>query len=140
MSYLTIQEAMKLTGKSESTFRNLARKLKASRSKDIKLERLKTGHEKILFKESFINSIFDTSSKGSSKQVESEASASINERDLLAILQQDLEEKNRQIEANNRQIEGLLDRLKESNLLQAQLHEQVKLLEAPKKKKRWFGW
>lgn len=140
MSYLTIQEAMKLTGKSESTFRNLARKLKASRSKDIKLEKLKTGHEKILFKESFINSYFDTSSKGSSKQVESEASASINERDLLAILQQDLEEKNRQIEANNRQIEGLLDRLKESNLLQAQLHEQVKLLEAPKKKKRWFGW
>lgn len=140
MSYLTIQEAMKLTGKSESTFRNLARKLKASRSKDIKLEKLKTGHEKILFKESFINSYFNTSSKGSSKQVESEASASINERDLLAILQQDLEEKNRQIEANNRQIEGLLDRLKESNLLQAQLHEQVKLLEAPKKKKRWFGW
>lgn len=140
MSYLTIQEAMKLTGKSESTFRNLARKLKASRSKEIKLERLKTGHEKILFKESFINGYFDTSSKGSSKQVESEASASINERYLLAILQQDLEEKNRQIEANNRQIEGLLDRLKESNLLQAQLHEQVKLLEAPKKKKRWFGW
>lgn len=132
MSYLTIQEAMKLTGKSESTFRNLARKLKASRSKDIKLEKLKTGHEKILFKESFINSYFDTSSKGSSKQVESEASASINER-TLAILERELEEKNRQIEA-------LTDRLKESNLLQAQLHEQVKLLEAPKKKKRWFGW
>jgi hypothetical protein len=132
MSYLTIQEAMKLTGKSESTFRNLARKLKASRSKEIKLEKLKTGHEKILFKESFINSYFDTSSKGSSKQVESEASASINER-TLAILERELEEKNRQIEA-------LTDRLKESNLLQAQLHEQVKLLEAPKKKKRWFGW
>ena len=132
MSYLTIQEAMKLTGKSESTFRNLARKLKASRSKDIKLEKLKTGHEKILFKESFINSYFDTSSKGSSKQVESEASASINER-TLAILERELEEKNRQIEA-------LTDRLKESNLLQAQLHEQVKLLEGPKKKKRWFGW
>ncbi len=131
MSYLTIQEAMKLTGKSESTFRNLARKLKASRSKEIKLEKLKTGHEKILFKESFINSYFDTSSKGSSKQVESEASASINER-TLAILERELEEKNRQIEA-------LTDRLKESNLLQAQLHEQVKLLEAPKKKKRWFG-
>jgi hypothetical protein len=132
MSYLTIQEAMKLTGKSESTFRNLARKLKASRSKEIKLEKLKTGHEKILFKESFINSCFDTSSKGSSKQVESEAGASINER-TLAILERELEEKNRQIEA-------LTDRLKESNLLQAQLHEQVKLLEAPKKKKRWFGW
>jgi small-conductance mechanosensitive channel len=123
---------MKLTGKSESTFRNLARRLKSSRSKDIKLEKLKTGHEKILFKESFINSYFDTSSKGLNKQVESNASSEMSER-TLAILERELEEKNRQIEA-------LTDRLKESNLLQAQLHEQVKLLEAPKKKKRWFGW
>ena len=132
MEWISINEVCNLTKKSNTTIRNLARKLKASRSKEIKLEKLKTGHEKILFKESFINSCFDTSSKGSSKQVESEASASINER-TLAILERELEEKNRQIEA-------LTDRLKESNLLQAQLHEQVKLLEAPKKKKRWFGW
>jgi GTPase SAR1 family protein len=133
MSYLTIQEAMEFTGKSESTFRNLARKLKGSKSKDIKLEKLKTGHEKILFKESFINSYFNTSSKGSSKVVESAAPSMVNER-VLAILERELEEKNRQIEA-------LTDRLKESNLLQAQAQEQIKLLEAPtKKKKRWFGF
>jgi|APGre2960657444_1045066.scaffolds.fasta_scaffold42422_1 hypothetical protein len=132
MSYLTIQEAIELTGKSESTFRNLARKLKGSKSKDIKLEKLKTGHEKILFKASFINSYFDTSSKGSSKVVESTAPSMVNER-VLAILERELEEKNRQIEA-------LTDRLKESNLLQAQAQEQIKLLEAPTKKKRWFGW
>jgi GTPase SAR1 family protein len=133
MSYLTIQEAMEFTGKSESTFRNLARKLKSSKSKDIKLEKLKTGHEKILFKESFINSYFNTSSKGSSKVVESAAPSMVNER-VLAILERELEEKNRQIEA-------LTDRLKESNLLQAQAQEQIKLLEAPtKKKKRWFGF
>lgn len=132
MSYLTIQEAMEFTGKSESTFRNLARKLKGSKSKDIKLEKLKTGHEKILFKESFINSYFNTSSKGSSKVVESTAPSMVNER-VLAILERELEEKNRQIEA-------LTDRLKESNLLQAQAQEQIKLLEAPTKKKRWFGW
>ena len=57
----------------------------------------------------------------------------VNER-VLAILERELEEKNRQIEA-------LTDRLKESNLLQAQAQEQIKLLEAPtKKKKRWFGF
>ena len=56
----------------------------------------------------------------------------VNER-VLAILERELEEKNRQIEA-------LTDRLKESNLLQAQAQEQIKLLEAPTKKKRWFGW
>jgi len=128
MNYLTIQQAMKLTGKSESTFRNLARKLKASKSKDIKLEKLKTGHEKILFKESFINSYFNTSSNSYQTQQESGIQAH-----TLAILERELEEK-------NRQIESLTERLKESNYLQLQLSERVQLLEAPKKKKRWFGW
>jgi len=128
MEYISLKDAMKLTGKSESTFRNLARKLKASKSKDIKLEKLKTGHEKILFKESFINSYFNTSSNSYQTQQESGIQAH-----TLAILERELEEK-------NRQIESLTERLKESNYLQLQLSERVQLLEAPKKKKRWFGW
>ena len=132
MNYLTIQEAMKLTGKSESTFRNLARKLKASKSKDIKLEKLKTGHEKISFKESFINSYFNTSSNTSSNSYQNQHETGIQAH-TLAILERELEEK-------NRQIESLTERLKESNYLQLQLSERVQLLEAPKKKKRWFGF
>jgi hypothetical protein len=132
MNYLTIQEAMKLTGKSESTFRNLALKLKASKSKDIKLEKLKTGHEKISFKESFINSYFNTSSNTSSNSYQNQNETGIQAH-TFAILERELEEK-------NRQIESLTERLKESNYLQLQLSERVQLLEAPKKKKRWFGF
>lgn len=130
MKYLTLKEVMELTGKSESTIRNLARKLKKTPSKSIKLEKLKTGHEKILFSEELINSYFNTSNKGSSKTVDPDVNKE-NENKVFAILERELEEKNRQIEA-------LTDRLKESNLLYAQLQESIKLIEAPKKKKRWF--
>ena len=56
MEWITIKEVCNLTQKSESTVRNLARKLKDSNSKNIRLERLKTGHDKILFKLSYVNS------------------------------------------------------------------------------------
>lgn len=127
MEWITIKEVCNLTNKSESTVRNLARKLKASKSKDIRLEKLKTGHEKILFKLSFVNSSMLIDKPIKNKQLKQDSS---NDK-MLSILERELNEKNKQIEA-------LTDRLKESNLLYAQLQESIKLIEAPKKKKRWF--
>jgi len=127
MEWITIKEVCNLTNKSESTVRNLARKLKASKSKDIRLEKLKTGHEKILFKLSFVNSQLLTNQQVKSKQLNQDS----NSDKVISILERELNEKNKQIEA-------LTDRLKESNLLYAQLQESIKLIEAPKKKKRWF--
>ena len=48
MEFISLKDAMKLTGKSESTFRNLARKLKESKSKNIKLEK-KNFFKKLIF-------------------------------------------------------------------------------------------
>ena len=127
MEWITIKEVCNLTNKSESTIRNLARKLKASKSKDIRLEKLKTGHEKILFKLSFVNNQLLIDKPIKNKQLKQDSS---NDK-MLSILERELNEKNKQIEA-------LTDRLKESNLLYAQLQESIKLIEAPKKKKRWF--
>ncbi len=127
MEWITIKEVCNLTNKSESTVRNLARKLKASKSKDIRLEKLKTGHEKILFKLSFVNNQLLIDKPIKNKQLKQDSS---NDK-MLSILERELNEKNKQIEA-------LTDRLKESNLLYAQLQESIKLIEAPKKKKRWF--
>ena len=127
MEYITLKECQKLTGKSESTLRKLARSLKESKSKDIKLEKLPTGHDKILFKLSFVNSQLLTNQQVKTSQLKNNSS---NDK-MLSILERELNEKNKQIEA-------LTDRLKESNLLYAQLQESIKLIEAPKKKKRWF--
>ena len=58
IEWVTIKDAIKLTGKSESTLRNLARKLKKLESNYIKLEKLSTGHEKILFNKEYLNNNF----------------------------------------------------------------------------------
>jgi len=118
----------KLTGKSESTLRKLARTLKESKSKDIRFELLKTGHSKILFKLSFVNSQLLTNQQVKTSQLKNDNSSD----KIISILERELNEKNKQIEA-------LTERIKESNLLTAQLQESIKLIEAPKKK-RWFRW
>jgi DNA-binding MurR/RpiR family transcriptional regulator len=115
MEWISIKEVCNLTNKSESTVRNLARKLKASKSKDIRLETLKTGHEKILFKLSYVNSQLLIDKPIKNKQLKQDSS---NDK-MLSILERELNEKNKQIEA-------LTDRLKESNLLYAQLQESIK--------------
>ncbi len=123
MEYITLKEAVKLTGKSESTFRKVARKLKESNSKNIKLEKLPTGHEKLLFKLSYVNSHFLVG-----KTIESKKSHSTNESTLekvVAILERQLMEK-------DEHIKNL------TQLLAIEKQEKQLLLENPPKKKRWF--
>lgn len=129
MEWIALKEVIKLTGKSESTLRKLARNLKESNSKDIRLEKLPTGHNKILFKLSFVNSQLLISKPIESNRLKQES----NSDKMISILERELNEKNKQIEA-------LTERLKESNLLTAQLQESIKLIEPPKKKKRWFSF
>jgi len=123
MEYISLKDAMKLTGKSESTFRNLARKLKASNSKNIRLETLKTGHEKILFKLSFINTQFLIG-----KTVENK-NTSVDSGLLKTV-----EILERQLVAKDELINNL------TQLLAMEKQHVQKLLDAPetKKKKRWF--
>lgn len=123
MEFISLKDAMKLTGKSESTFRNLARKLKESKSKNIKLEKLKTGHEKILFKVSYINSQFLIS-----KTVESKNNS------IDSGLLKTVEILERQLLAKDEQINNL------TQLLALEKQEKQMLLDTPKKKKRWFGF
>jgi hypothetical protein len=123
MEYITLKEAVKLTGKSESTFRKVARKLKESNSKNIKLEKLPTGHDKLLFKLSYVNSHFLVG-----KTIESNKSNSANESTLekvVSILERQLMEK-------DEHIKNL------TQLLALEKQEKQFLLELPKKKKRWF--
>ena len=123
MEYITLKEAVKLTGKSESTFRKVARKLKESNSKNIKLEKLPTGHDKLLFKLSYVNSHFLVG-----KSIESNKSNNSNESTLekvVSILERQLMEK-------DEHIKNL------TQLLALEKQEKQILLEVPKKKKSWF--
>lgn len=127
MEWISIKDVCNLTQKSESTVRNLARKLKDSNSKNIRLERLKTGHDKILFKLSYVNSQLLTV-KPVKTNVEKTGE---NVNRFVQILENQLNEKDKQIESLQQTVQA-------QNLLLHNLQESIKLIEAPKKKKRWF--
>ena len=120
MEYISIKEAIQLTGKSESTFRNLARKLKESKSKDIKFEKLKTGHDKLLFSLKYINNQFLVS-----KPIENKTSS------MDSALLKTIEILENQITKKDEHISNL------TSLLAMEKQEKQLLIEAPKKR-RWF--
>ena len=123
MEWISIKEVCNLTNKSESTIRNLARKLKASNSKNIRLETLKTGHDKILFKLSYVNSQLLTVKPIGNKN-----------KSVDSGLLKTIEILERQLLAKDEQISNL------TQLLALEKQEKQMLLEAPKKKKRWGWW
>ena len=124
MEWISIKEVCNLTQKSESTVRNLARKLKDSNSKNIRLERLKTGHDKILFKLSYVNSQLLTVKPVGNKNVSVDSG-----------LLKTVEILERQLVTKDELINNL------TQLLAMEKQHVQKLLDAPeKKKKRWFGW
>ena len=125
MEWISIKEVCNITNKSESTVRNLARQLKASNSKNIRLERLKTGHDKILFKLSYVNSQLLTVKPVGNKNVSVDSG-----------LLKTVEILERQLIAKDELINNL------TQLLAMEKQHVQKLLDAPekKKKKRWFGF
>lgn len=123
MEWISIKEVCNLTQKSESTVRNLARKLKDSNSKNIRLERLKTGHDKILFKLSYVNSQLLTVKPVGNKNVSVDSG-----------LLKTVEILERQLVTKDELINNL------TQLLAMEKQHVQKLLDAPekKKKKSWF--
>lgn len=127
MNYLTIKEAVQYTGKSESTLRKLARENKGSKSKGVRFERLKTGHEKILFSSEFLNSYFNSSNNSQTTTLEATT---------LSILHE-------QLKAKDLQISDLNERLKEAHILVNNLENKLSIALPPPpepKKRRFLFW
>lgn len=129
MNYLTIKEAVIYTGKSESTLRKLARENKGSKSKGVKLERLKTGKEKIYLSQDFLNSYFNSSK---------ENTATNSATNILDILHE-------QLKAKDSQISDLNERLKEAHILVNNLENKLSIAlpthpEPQPKKRKFLFW
>jgi hypothetical protein len=120
--WVSIADAKEIYGKSETTMRNLVRKLKASRSKDLKIDKSANGREIIRFKRVYLDKLYKTStdSQGDGKTKEN------NDSDIVAFLKQQIEIKDRQIEQM-----GFL-------LAQSQDEKKQLLLISEKPKKRRF--
>jgi hypothetical protein len=120
--WVTIAEAKKIYGKSETTMRNLVRKLKDLNSKDLKASKNASGREIIRFKRTYLDRLYDTSNdniKGDRQQNSGSA-------DMVAFLQAQILKKDEQISQL-----GFL-------LAQAQDEKKQLLLISEKPKKRWW--
>lgn len=120
--WLSIADAKEIYGKSETTMRNLVRKLKASRSKDLKIDKSANGREIIRFKRVYLDKLYKTSTDSQSDGKTKEN----NDSDIVAFLKQQIEIKDRQIEQM-----GFL-------LAQSQDEKKQLLLISEKPKKRRF--
>ena len=122
MEFISIKEAIELFGKSDSYFRRLQKEWVKSNPKKIK-----TKNGKIHFELKELNKKFD-------KVVNSQRigfDQPNNDNLTLAILERELEEK-------NRLIQNLSDTIKAQTLTIHNLTESGKLIEQSKVKKRWF--
>jgi hypothetical protein len=132
-NYLSIEQTVEYTNKSISSVRRLVKELKQNKSKYIKLEKLKTGHDKVFISIEYLNNHFNINSStndSTSNSTNSSTDTFVNK--TLELLAKELEEK-------NRQIESLLQRQYESNVIIEQLQKkQLQLEESTPTKKRWF--
>jgi hypothetical protein len=120
--WVTIAEAKKIYGKSETTMRNLVRKLKDSKSKDLKVSKNDAGREIMRFKRTYLDRLYDTSNDN----IKGDRQENSGSADMVAFLQAQILKKDEQISQL-----GFL-------LAQAQDEKKQLLLISEKPKKRWW--
>jgi hypothetical protein len=132
-NYLSIEEASQYTNKSISSIRRLVKELKQSKSKHLKFEKLKTGHSKVFI----AIALLDKDLNANSSTNDSFNSSTNNSNDTFVNKTLDLLAK--ELEEKNRQIESLLQRQYESNVIIEQLQKkQLQLEENTPTKKKWW--
>ena len=132
-NYLSIEQSVEYTNKSISSIRRIVKELKENKSKYIKFEKLKTGHNKVFISIEYLNIQFNINSSTSN----STNSSMNNSNDIF--INKTLELLAKELEEKNRQIESLLQRQYESNVIIEQLQKkQLQLEENITIKKKWW--
>jgi hypothetical protein len=126
MEWITIEQAKEKYGKSETTIRAISRRLKGSKSKSIRIDKSTNGKEKILLNVKFLDSHFNVSTDRKTDSVPDES----NLMRMVAILEKQLDEK-------DKQIESLLQGQNELRFLLAK-ESEVKQLDNVKTKRKWY--
>lgn len=135
--YLSIEQSVEYTKKSISSIRRIVKELKQNKSKHIKLEKLKTGHNKVFISIEYLNIQFNINSSDNSSTSNSTNSSMNNSNDIF--INKTLELLSKELEEKNRQIESLLQRQYESNVIIEQLQKkQLQLEENITIKKKWW--
>jgi len=131
--YLTVKQAAELTGKSESTIKRIVRDSKRN-PKHFMFEKLPTGREKIFVSKSFLDLYFNGQNSTVNQRSNERSHERLNESSN-AIYLKTIEILERELESKNKQIDELLERQRESNIL---LLGNKQVLQLEEKPKRWW--
>lgn len=126
MEWITIEQAKQKYGKSETTIRAISRRLKGSKSKNIRIDKSTNGKEKILLNVKFLDSHFNVSTDRKPDSVPDES----NLMRMVAILEKQLDEK-------DKQIESLMQGQNELRFLLAK-ESEAKQIDNGKTKRKWY--
>lgn len=126
MEWITIQQAKDKYGKSETTIRAISRRLKGSKSKNIRIDKSTNGKEKILLNANYLDSHFNVSTDRKTDSVPDDS----NLMRMIAILEKQLDEK-------DKQIDSLMKGQNELRFLLAK-ESEVKQIDNGKTKRKWY--
>lgn len=144
--YLSTKEAAEFISKSESTVKRFVAKIKKERQKDYKnndffqFEKLTTGHKKTFIEKAFLAREFNmplNDSMNSSIESLGDVSELSESQRIIEVLRQEIEYKNTQLDKKDQQIDQLIERQRESNVLMMRLQEEPPQIEVSTKKKWW---
>jgi len=150
--YISIKEASELFSKSLSTIRRTIKETPLNR---LKKEKLKTGHEKIYIELEYLNDYFNDQLNPTTQSNYSETTQNNSSNDvLIEQLRSKLESEqykvksleniitilNKELESKNKQIDSLLQRNYETNILMKSLQEEKIKLDTfqNNKKRKWW--
>lgn len=137
--YISIKEACELFNKSLSTIRRV---VKETPTNKLKYEKLPTGKNKIFIEREYLNEYFNEKTQ-SNDSINSKVNDSLNnssEHLLVNAYENIIKMLNNDLEAKNKQIDALIERQRESNILVDKLSSKIALetKEVNEVRRKWW--
>ena len=147
MKFINIKDSVEYTSKSESTLRRLIKDIQKSSNnkndlvKKIKFEHAEKGGKKILLSVDFLDDYFNLKRKSFAQSenhtMSNEHSEMTESIDFITFLKSQILKKDEQIDSLTCQVNELIERQKESNILLLE-SKSIKRIDEDQPKRKWW--
>jgi len=143
--FISLKDACEYSNKSMSTLRRLVNELKDNQPSKLKYEDLKNGSKKILIEVEYLNECYNLNKDNQPNNTNhsAETSKSIdksNDNAIIQVYENVIKMLNNDLEAKNKQIDALIERQRESNILVDKLSSKIALetKEVKEVRRKWW--
>ena len=144
--FISLKDACEYSNKSMSTLRRLVNELKDNQPNKLKYEDLKNGGHKILIEVEYLNEYYDLNKEDNANHTNQNTQSISNSIDksseqlLIKTYQDIIKTLNNELEAKNKQIDAFLERQHEANILIDNFSKKIALetKEVNEVRRRWW--